>query len=179
MGDDGPVQVSYPKQFSASHSLWHQTLNAAGIESNDRHLSGNNTGCWTSVVSVDLRTCTRSYAAAAYYQPISSRPNLVVLTEAEVREIVLTRERSAHSPTWKAEGVRYSYRGVDFTAYASREVILSAGSIQSPQVLELSGIGNKDILSAAGIQVKIDNANVGENLQDHLSRCLSPLLSSI
>jgi choline dehydrogenase-like flavoprotein len=50
------------------------------------------------------------------------------------------------------------------------EVILSAGSVQSPQLLELSGIGNPEILKAAGIDVKVENPNVGENLQEHMCK---------
>ena len=53
---------------------------------------------------------------------------------------------------------------------ACEEVIVSAGSVQSPQLLELSGIGNQAILQNAGITVKIDNPNVGENLQEHMSK---------
>lgn len=52
---------------------------------------------------------------------------------------------------------------------AAREVIISAGSIQSPQILELSGIGRRDVLEAAGVELKVDSPNVGENLQDHMS----------
>jgi choline dehydrogenase-like flavoprotein len=161
------VQVSYPSEFTASHQFWHSTLNAVGIESNDSHLSGKNTGCWTSLVSVDPRNATRSYAAAAYYRPNASRPNLVVLTEAEVQKVLLKEEADAAG--WKAEGVSFTHGGVQFSAFASREVIVSAGSVQSPQILELSGIGGSATLGAAGIPVKVDNPNVGENLQDHLS----------
>lgn len=147
-------------------------MNLVGVESNDSHLSGSNIGCWTSVVSVDPETATRSYAAAAYYRPSASRPNLFVLNAAEVYEILISRE--GEPGFWKAEGVRFSHGGAQFSAFASREVIVSAGSVQSPQLLELSGIGNKDILFAAGIPVKVDNPNVGENLQDHLSTFHNP-----
>jgi choline dehydrogenase-like flavoprotein len=167
VGHDGPVQVSYPSEFTASHKLWHQTLNSVGIASNDNHLAGNNTGCWTSVVSVNPRDATRSYAATAYYKPIASRPNLLVLTGAEVQEVLLARD--SDTTDWKAEGVRFVHHGVAYSVFASREVIISAGSVQSPQILELSGVGGSAILSAAGIPVKVDNPNVGENLQDHLS----------
>lgn len=180
LGRSGPVQVSYPREYTASHKLWHRTMNSLGVETNNNHLAGNNTGCWTSVTSVDFRDVTRSYAAAAYYRPVSSRSNLFVLTAAEVHEIVLVR--GEHGPrSWKAEGVRFSHGGAEFTAFARREVILSAGSVQSPQILELSGIGGSAVLSAAGVTVKVDNPNVGENLQDHLSKspCFIPLLCCI
>ncbi len=164
--------MSYPGEFTDSHKLWHSTLNAVGIESNDNHLSGNNTGCWTSVVSVDPRNATRSYAATAYYRPNASRPNLTVLAGAEVREVLLAKD--SEETGWKAEGVRFTHGGAEFSAFASREVIISAGSFQSPQILELSGIGGSAVLSAAGIAAKVENRNVGENLQDHLSAVSIP-----
>jgi len=166
VGLDGPVQVSYPIELSPSHEFWHRTLNSVGVESNDAHLAGVNTGVWTSLVSADPVSSTRSYAATAYYRPNASRPNLVVLTGAEVREIVLEKA----DDEWTAKGVRFVHGGTEYSASASREVILSAGSVQSPQILELSGIGGSEVLSTAGITVKVDNPNVGENLQDHLSK---------
>lgn len=169
VGLGGPVQVSYPFEFAASHAHWHETMNSLGVASNDSHLAGSHVGCWTSVCSVDPRSLTRSYAASAYYQPSSQRPNLLLLTGAEVREILLERG-DAGAEGWVAKGARFTHRGVEYRAFASREVVLSAGSIQSPQILELSGIGGEKVLSAAGIEVKVPNLNVGENLQDHLSK---------
>lgn len=117
--------------------------------------------------SVDPRSGTRSSAATAYYQPNRRRPNLTVLTEALVERIVL-EESKAGSHT--ARGVRFTHlpTGESFTATATKEVILSAGSVQSPQVLELSGIGNPAILSQAGIETRVASPRVGENLQDHI-----------
>ena len=76
------------------------------------------------------------------------------------------------------------YGGEGYSVRTDGEVILCCGSVQSPQLLELSGIGNSDILQAAGIDAKVNNPNVGENLQDHMSKltylpyisvsCLSP-----
>jgi choline dehydrogenase-like flavoprotein len=168
LGCDGPVHVSYPSEYSASHALWHRTLNSIGVESNDSHLGGGNVGCWTSLVSVDPHGMSRSYAATAYYQPTASRANLVVLTDVDVREILLVEKGDA-AGGWRAEGVRFTYGAAELSAFASREVIISAGSVQSPQILELSGIGSRDVLSAAAIPIKVDNPNVGENLQDHIS----------
>jgi choline dehydrogenase-like flavoprotein len=168
VGNSGPVHISYPKEYSASHYLWHGTLNTLGVKSNESHLAGTNIGCWTSVCSIDPVMATRSYAANSYYLPMSFKSNLVVLTGAEVNEILFTKDPSAGG--WCAEGVRFYHQGSEFTALASREVIISAGSVQSPCLLEKSGIGCSSILTAAGIPVKIDNPNVGENLQDHLSK---------
>jgi choline dehydrogenase-like flavoprotein len=94
---------------------------------------------------------------------------LFLLTEAEVHEVLLDEDGDV-AGCWRAKGVRFAHGGVQFSAFASREVIVSAGSVQSPQILELSGIGGSAVLSAAGIPVKVDNPNVGENLQDHLSK---------
>ncbi|KAH8881983.1 choline dehydrogenase [Thozetella sp. PMI_491] len=170
LGATGPVQVSYPKEYTASHGLWHQTMNALGVEPNKSHLTGTNTGCWTSLCSLDPQSATRSYAATAYYQPNALRQNLVVLPEAEVREILLVEGEGGAG--WEAKGARFAHNGIEFSAFASREVILSAGSVQSPQILELSGVGNPEVLSAAGIPVKVDNPNVGEHLQDHVTNSM-------
>lgn len=136
-----------------------------GVPENVAHHSGSNVGVWTNPVTVNPEDGKRSYAASAYYAPNATRPNLVILTEALVKEVVLVKV----DDNWTATGVRFEHAGLEFTASTSREVILSAGSVQSPQLLELSGVGNPEILSDAGINVKVANTNVGENLQDHLS----------
>ena len=107
----------------------------------------------------------RSYSATAYYRPNSGRRNLHLLTEAFVEEVVLEKERQE----WVAKGVRVTYGGEEHNLRIEGEIIICAGSVQSPQLLELSGIGNPEVLKAAGIDVKIDNPAVGENLQDHMS----------
>lgn len=89
--------------------------------------------------------------------------NLYILTEALVEEIILVKADSGYV----ASGVRFTHNGQEYTVSASREVILSAGTIKSPQILELSGIGNPEILSRAGIDAKVDSPMVGENLQEH------------
>jgi len=150
--------------FSASHSRWHGTLNALGVETNKSHLAGSNVGVWTNVCSVDPRTTTRSYSAR-YCSGGSLAPNLHILTEASAQEINLAQKDGE----WTATGVRFIHQGRKFVVSVSREVIVSAGAIQSPQILELSGIGRPDVLAAAGIPVKVSSPMVGENLQDHLS----------
>lgn len=90
----------------------------------------------------------------------------MLLTEATVRNIVLERDRNG----WKATGVVFVHRDKEHTVQVDGEVILSAGSVQSPQILELSGVGNPKVLEAACIETKVANPNVGENLQDHMSK---------
>jgi choline dehydrogenase-like flavoprotein len=101
----------------------------------------------------------RSYAARGYFEPNAHRSNLHVLCEALVSSIDLDGD--------KATGVTFTHNGVGHTVKASKEIIVSCGTIQSPQILELSGIGDPDVLKAAGVECKIANRGVGENYQDH------------
>lgn len=117
------------------------------------------------LATIDPARQERGYAASAYYLPVRSRPNLHVITEATVTKVLL----DSLDGEWVATAVRVRHKGEEMDITAAREVILSAGSIQSPQILELSGIGRRDILEAAGVEVHVHNANVGENLQDHIS----------
>ena len=128
-------------------------------------MSGSNVGCWTSLTGVTPESRERSYSATAYYRPNCGRPNLVLLTEATVQEVILEDLNGE----WVAKGVRFDHGGKEHVAKTEGEIIICAGSVQSPQLLELSGIGSSEILKAAGIETKIDNPNVGENLQDHMS----------
>ena len=131
-------------------------------------MSGSSVGSWTSLTAVDPSTQKRCYSAPAYYLPAAYRKNLVLLTEAMVQDILL--EKDSDHEGWTAKGVRFKHGGVERIIHASAEIILCAGTVQSPQLLELSGIGNPEMLKKAGIGTKVANANVGENLQEHMSR---------
>ncbi|KAL6237830.1 hypothetical protein BDW75DRAFT_228356 [Aspergillus navahoensis] len=101
----------------------------------------------------------RSYAGREYYDANRSRPNLKLLCEARVNRVILDGAR--------ATGVSITFQGREYTVSASREVIVCGGTIQSPQILELSGIGDPDVLAAAGVECSIENRGVGANVQDH------------
>ena len=137
------------------------------MDTNRSHFSGSNIGVWTSLTGVAPELRERSYSATAYYRPNSGKTNLVLLTEALVREVIL--ECDGRNGEWTAKGVRFLHGGKEYVAPTKGEVIICAGSVQSPQLLELSGIGNPQVLKAAGVNVKVDNSNVGENLQEHMS----------
>ena len=98
--------------------------------------------------------------AKGYLRPAQSRPNLSIQTEAHATGLVLESRR--------AVGVRYRQGGADKLARCRGEVLLSAGAIQSPQLLQLSGIGPAALLQKHGIPVEHELSGVGENLQDHL-----------
>lgn len=110
----------------------------------------------------------RSYSAKAYYLPNAGRKNLVVLTGATVESILLDHDNGE----WVARGAHFTHEGVLYEVHVEGEAVVCAGSVQSPQLLELSGIGNPEVLKAAGVKVKVNNPAVGENLQDHMSMAL-------
>jgi choline dehydrogenase-like flavoprotein len=119
-------------------------------------------GFYSSLGAVDRTNDVgrRSYAATGYLRPNLSRPNLKVLTEALATKITLDGDT--------ATGVEFQKDGQKYSVKASKEVILSGGVINSPQLLELSGIGDPEILKAAGVECKIENKRVGANFQDHV-----------
>jgi choline dehydrogenase-like flavoprotein len=103
----------------------------------------------------------RSYAATGYLKPNLHRPNLKVLVEAQATKILGIEDK-------QASGVEFVHGGKTYSVSATREVVLSTGVIQTPQLLELSGIGDPEVLKNAGIECKIENISVGENFQDHV-----------
>lgn len=119
-----------------------------------------------------IKDGVRWSTANAYLKPAMSRPNLTVLTHALVHKVLLDDKT--------ATGVRLERKGKVEDIYCRKEVILSAGAIGSPHLLQLSGIGPKAVLEEAGIPVLHELPGVGENLQDHLEfyfqfKCKQPI----
>jgi choline dehydrogenase len=112
-----------------------------------------------SYLQLSVRRGLRSSAAVEYLRPVLRRPNLKVITGALVRRVVFGGR--------VATGVAYVRAGEDADVTATREVILAAGAVRSPALLERSGVGDKKRLEGLGIAVVADRAQVGENLQDH------------
>src|SRR5262249_22401559 len=107
-----------------------------------------------------IRNGRRCSTAVGYLRPALARKNLVVETGAHATRVVMEGAR--------AVGIDYDKNGQGVTARASREVILSGGSINSPQLLMLSGIGDPAELQRHGIETKVAISGVGKNLQDHI-----------
>nr|WBQ01554.1 PlmB [Aspergillus flavipes] len=105
----------------------------------------------------------RAYAASGYLRPSLHRTNLCVLTEAVACKVLLDRKSS--SPI--ACGIQLWHQGTHYEVTARQEIIISAGSVKSPQLLELSGIGDPAVLSSAGIDCIHPMPGVGEQLHDH------------
>lgn len=127
-------------------------------------MSGKSTGAFSNAVSVDPATNTRSYSGSTHGVELLKKSNVTVLTGATVQRIIF--EGSGDDVV--AIGVQVLVNGEMKTLTASKEVILAAGTINSPKLLELSGIGQKELLEKHKIPVIIDSPGVGENLQDHL-----------
>ncbi|KPZ65872.1 Oxygen-dependent choline dehydrogenase [Pseudoalteromonas sp. P1-16-1b] len=119
-----------------------------------------------------VKNGVRSSASREYLDPIKHRSNLTIVTGALAQRVILDGK--------KATGVEYKLNGAVKTAQASKEIILSAGSIGSPHLLQLSGIGDTQALENAGVEVKHHLPGVGQNLQDHLEfyfqyKCNQPI----
>ncbi|KAF3057028.1 Versicolorin B synthase [Daldinia childiae] len=158
---NGPLEISFPEDTEWLR-VWKATLANLGYPTSLDSLSGEFYGAYLSAISVDHATKQRSYSGNAYLQQARSRPNLAVYTETHVEKVLF----DGSNPT-KATGVQYSQGGLTKIATARKEIILSAGAINSPKILELSGIGDAELLKSLGINVVVDNKHVGENLQNH------------
>ncbi|KAI9753410.1 MAG: hypothetical protein M4579_005182 [Chaenotheca gracillima] len=166
-GDKGPIQVSYPGSFGPLQKAWDPTFDTLGLGIDGDPFDGQAIGGFTTPISQDPKNISRSYAATAYYNPVKGRPNLKLLTDALVTKVKFADRGCDQNAPLMATGVTFTTKGKSYEVHASKEVVLSAGVVQSPQLLELSGIGSGDLLKSLSIDVLIDNPNVGENLQDH------------
>jgi len=134
----------------------------AGIEKIDDFNAGDNAG--VGYFDVNQRSGWRWSSSKAFLRPARGRPNLTIWTEAQAQKLTWS---TADNGQPRCSGLSLSRAGQTVQVTANREVILSAGAINSPQILQLSGIGPADLLRSHGIEV-IRDAPVGENLQDHL-----------
>ncbi len=156
-GRDGPLKVS---DLDETGPLYDSLLAAAGeigIERNPDYNGARQDGI--SMTQATIRNGRRMSTAHCYLQPARARSNLEIQTGALTRSLLLDGTACV--------GVAYSQRGETRQARASGEVIVSAGSINSPQLLELSGIGQPERLAALGIETLHALGGVGENLRDH------------
>jgi choline dehydrogenase len=158
-GVGGPLYVEELRDPSPLRAAFFEACDLAGFkrldELNDPGIDGY------APTPVTQHRGRRWSAADGYLRPALRRPNLTLITGALVEKVILSGERASGVVLSTAHGRR--------SLPASREVILSAGAVHSPHLLQLSGIGDPDVLGAAGIQTRIVNNGVGKGLQDHLS----------
>ena len=165
-GGDGPLTVSDLRSVNPLSRVFIEAAQQAGLAGNDDFNGPSQFGA--GLYQVTQRDGARCSAAVAYLDPARPRRNLTVQTGAMVSRITFDRPSSANP---RASGVTCAHGGKAYHYEAAREVILSGGAINSPQLLMLSGIGPQAQLREHGIPVVADAVGVGANLQDHLDVC--------
>ena len=156
-GREGPLRVTNPEPRDPLYAALIKAAGEAGIVHNPDYNGASQDGIAMSQATIS--SGRRMSTASCYLDPILKRENLHIETGALTEALVLEGKRCT--------GVRYSVGGNVREARAAREVVVSAGSINSPQLLELSGIGEPERLRALGIVVRHALPGVGENLRDH------------
>ncbi len=157
-GADGPLKVSDPRIRRPICDDFIAAAEGLGVPRTDDFNGADQEGVGYFQATIDKgRRCS---AARAFLRPVLGRANLAVITQAHIEKVIFEGHR--------AVGVQFRKDGQSSTVRAEAEVILSAGAIGSPQILELSGVGATDHLRSFGVDVVLDLPGVGENLQDHL-----------
>lgn len=165
-GYGGPINASFSPGYTPIQAAWPETMANMGLAPNGDPRDGVSLGGYTNPMVMTRGTSQRSFAGNSYWKPFATRPNLHTITGALVNNIIFSSDRTGDLV---ATGLNFTANNQSFIANASREVIISGGTMKSPQMLELSGIGDAKLLESFGIETLIDNPNVGENLQDHHS----------
>jgi choline dehydrogenase len=158
-GRNGPLKVSENFEAGPLYDALIKAAGEVGIAYTKDYNGAKQDGI--GMTQMTIRGGRRMSTAVCYLNPARTRPNLTIQPHAHTECLLLEGKRCV--------GVRYTVNGQQREARAAKEVVVSAGSINSPQLLELSGIGNPDVLQALGIEVSHALKGVGENLRDHYS----------
>ncbi|THH29224.1 hypothetical protein EUX98_g4966 [Antrodiella citrinella] len=168
-GSTGPLHSSYPGYIVPVVGNWTQTLEDIGIPRTADANGGDGWGAFIATSSINPTNWTRSYSRSAYIDPLPPRSNLDILANATVTRLVFASNSTTGNLT--ASQVEYA-----ITRDAPRqlinvrkEVILAGGTVGSPHILMVSGVGPQDVLEAAGVTVNVELPGVGQHLQDHIS----------
>ena len=156
-GRGGPISVEEIGRGDKVTEAFIHACASAGIPANADYNGSPHGG--VGFLQSSTKRGVRCSASVAYLRPAQARGNLSVETDALVTRIVFEGKR--------AVGVEYRQNGALRTAHAQNDIVLSAGAIQSPQILELSGVGDPAVLNGLGVPVVADLPGVGENLSDH------------
>jgi choline dehydrogenase len=156
-GTGGLLNVAHMREHHEVPDAFIQAAEAEGWPRNKDYNNGKQEGF--GYFQVTQKNGRRWSTARAFLDPARGRPNLRIETNARTTSLILEGKRCV--------GVAYTQKGQNQQARAGREVILAAGAVQSPQILELSGIGRPELLQSFGIEVKHALRGVGENYRDH------------
>ncbi|WP_428334808.1 GMC family oxidoreductase [Novosphingobium sp.] len=156
-GSDGPLNTAdFPERNQVSQALLEACVEAGIPYSPDINARDQSGVSWFQLTTKNGRRCS---TAVGYLHPVEGRENLRVETRAYARRVLFDGTT--------AIGVEFEQNGAIVRARAHVEVIVAAGAVESPKLLELSGIGRSEVLAAHGIPVLHESRNVGENMQDH------------
>ena len=156
-GGSGELGVSDLRNDHPYCAAWLQAGQQFGLPFNPDFNAATDFG--VGAYQLSIRKGLRSSASRSFLRPVLARRNLTVLTGAHVTRVLMHGDR--------AIGVEWLRQGQKASAQSDGEVILSGGTVQSPQLLQLSGIGPAEVLRKAGVGVVLDREQVGANLQDH------------
>lgn len=157
-GTDGEWRVERQRLSWPVLDRFIEAAEEIGIPKTDDFNGGNNEG--VGYFEVNQRAGVRWSTAKAFLKPALGRSNLTVITHALTERLIIEGK--------KVNGVEFTLKGKPSRALAGREVILAAGAVNSPKILELSGVGQPEVLSRFGLETAHALPGVGENLQDHL-----------
>lgn len=165
-GVGGPLTVQDPKDPHPLADAYIEAAQQAGYERNDDFNGANQEGF--GYIQSTTRNGRRCSAAVGFLNPVRDRSNLTVVSHAFVKRVLFEGTRAA--------GIEYQQNDVTMQVMAGREVLICAGAYNTPQLLQISGVGPADHLRQFGIEVVADRAGVGANLQDHFN---APLMYRI
>ncbi|KAF2647419.1 GMC oxidoreductase [Lophiostoma macrostomum CBS 122681] len=169
-GGNGSIQASYPPFQWQSEKLLRTAWKELGVKEQQEGAGGDAYGVFWFPSSQDPKTQTRSYGRTGHYDPVADRSNYHLLVGHKVTEVILGASDSDNS-AFQARGVKIvsvdGKNASSFDVFSKQEVILAAGTIHTPGILQRSGIGPADVLKAANITTKVELPGVGQNLQDH------------
>ncbi|KAA1477083.1 GMC oxidoreductase [Dentipellis sp. KUC8613] len=165
-GQHGPIETGFMNVQSGWDSLLLDTLKTMKVKPAEAPFGGRVNGTYFSPSTISPITHERS-SSLDYLKRINDRTNITILTHATVSRILSTEDKDADGNI-VATGVEFYYDGKKYSVEARKDVLLCAGAIQSPQILELSGIGDTAILSKIGVETKVHLPGVGTNVQEHL-----------
>ena len=159
----GPIRASYPRHMHILQNAWEDVFRSIGAYSDQDGMSGRAMGGVTTTNAIDdsVMKGERSHSGNSFLKPALGRANLTVETAATVKRVVFQEHSSSGTKQLQAIGVTYEKGGITSSVRANKEVILCSGVFGSPQILELSGIGSRDILDKAGVQCLADLPGVG------------------
>ncbi|KAH7132185.1 hypothetical protein B0J11DRAFT_548169 [Dendryphion nanum] len=168
-GGNGPIQAVYPPFQWASEKILRTAWNELGVPTQKESSGGDAYGVILFPSSQDPKSQTRSYARTGHYDPVAHRKNYHLLVGHKVNELIM-KKSDGDSADWQVVGVKIQAvdgKNASIVEISSGEVILAAGAIHTPGILQRSGIGPKNVLSVANIQTRVDLPGVGQNFQDH------------